>query len=108
MSFRRRKNEDVCCYNCKEYGHYARDCLLPKRTRKEKKTRGVKDKVKRIFWEVMQEEQRSRGVEDKIKRIFWEVMQEINMKPRENQLLSNVRSLQKRVNNLRVEKKKTS
>ena len=39
MSDRRRKDEDVCCYNCKECGHYARDCLLPKRTKKELRTR---------------------------------------------------------------------
>ena len=86
-SERRRKDEDVCCYNCKECGHYARDCLLPKRTRKE---------------------QRSRGVEDEFKRIFWKVMQERNVKPREDPLLSNVRSLQHRVNNLNVDQKKTS
>ena len=36
-SNRRRKEEDVCCYNCKEHGHYARNCRLPKRTRKEQR-----------------------------------------------------------------------
>ena len=39
MSYRRRKDEDVCCYNCKE---------------KEQGSRGVEDKVKSILWEVMQ------------------------------------------------------
>ena len=86
MSYRRRKDEDVCCYNCKECGHYARDFLLPKRTRKE---------------------QRSPRLEDKVKRIFWNVMKERNLKPREDPLLSQVRSLQHRVNNLNVDQKKT-
>ena len=55
MSNKRRKNEDVCCYNCKECRHYARDCRLPKRMRKEQRSLGVEDKVRRIFWEVMKE-----------------------------------------------------
>ena len=87
MSYRRRKDEDVCCYNCKECGHYARDCLLPKRTRKE---------------------QRPWRFEDEVERIFWEVMKERNVKPREDPLLRNVCSLQQRVNNLKVDQKKTS
>ena len=78
MSDRRRKDEDICYYNCKECRHYARDCLLSKRTRKE---------------------QRSQRVECEFKRIFWKVMQEWNVKPREDPLLSNV-------NNLNVNQKK--
>ena len=48
-------DEDVCCYNCKEHGHYSTDCLLPKRMRKEHKSWGVEDEFKRIFWKVMKE-----------------------------------------------------
>ena len=87
MGYRRRKDEDVRCYNCKECGHYARDCLLPKRMRKE---------------------QESWRFEDKVKRILRKVMQERNMKPRGDPLLSNVHSLQHRVNNLNIDQKKTS
>ena len=46
--------------------------------------------------------------EDEIERIFREVMKERNVKPREDPLLRNVRSLQQRVNNLKVDHKKTS
>ena len=87
MSYRRRKDEDIRCYNCKECGHYARDCPIPKRWRNG---------------------QRSGRLEDKVKRIFWKVMRERNMKPREDPLLSQVHSLQHRVNNLNIDKKKTS
>ena len=97
MSVRRRKDEDVRCYNCKECGHYARDCLLPKRTRKEQRSRGVEDEFKRMFWN-----------EDKFKRVCRKILQERSVKPREDPLLSNVRSLQHRVNNLNVDQKKTS
>ena len=61
------------------------NCLLQKRTRKDQR-----------FWRL----------EDKVERIFWKVMQERNVKPREDPLLSNVRSLQHRVNNLKIDKKK--
>ena len=54
MSYRRRKDENVFCYNFNECGHYSRDYLLPKRTRKEQGSCRVKDGVKSIFWEVMQ------------------------------------------------------
>ena len=87
MSDRRRKDEDVCCYNCNECGHYARDCLLPKRRRKK---------------------QESWRFEDENERILRKIMQERNMKPREHPLLSNVRSLQHRVNSLSKDQKKTS
>ena len=39
----RGKAEDVCCYNCNNCRHYSRDCLLPKRTRKEQRPQGVED-----------------------------------------------------------------
>ena len=52
-SYRRGKDEEVCCYNCNECRHYSRDCLLPKRTRKQQRSGGVDDKLKRIFWKVM-------------------------------------------------------
>ena len=35
--------------------HYSRDCLLPKRTRKEQRSQGFKEKFKRIFWKIMKE-----------------------------------------------------
>ena len=96
MSVRRRKDEDDRCYNCKECGHYARDCLLPKRTRKEQRSRGVEDEFKRMFWN-----------EDEFKRVCRKILQERSVKPREDPLLSNVSSLQHRVNNLNVDQKKT-
>ena len=61
-------------------------CLLPKRTRKEHRP-----------WRF----------EDTVERIFWEVMKERNMKPREDLKLRNVSSLQQRVNNLKLDQKKT-
>ena len=86
-SYRRRKDEDVCCYNCNKCGHYSRDCLVPKRMRKEHGSRGVEDKVKSILWEVMQKINRKledfaaeETKEDKVKSILWEVMQKINRK----------------------------
>ena len=97
MSYRRRKDEEVCCYNCNECGHYSRDCLLPKRMRKEQGARGVKDKVKCILWEVMQknnpkpedlaakETKEEQFVSSSIDGVCSE-----NVKPGENHLLSNV------------------
>ena len=41
-------------------------------------------------------------------RIFWKVMQKRNLKQREDHLLSNFCFLQRRVNNLNVDQKKTS
>ena len=96
-SDRRRKDEDVCCYNCKECGHYARDCLLPKRTRKEQRSWGVEDEVKRIFWKVMKENnwkpedfaaketKEEQSVSSSIDGVHNE-----NMKPGENHLVRNV------------------
>ena len=55
MSYRRGKDEDFCCYNCNKCIHYSRDCLLPKRTRKEQRSQGVEDEFKRIFWKVIKE-----------------------------------------------------
>ena len=97
MSVRRRMDEDVRCYNYKECGHYARACLLPKRTRKEQISRGVEDEFKRMFWN-----------EDEFKRVCRKILQERSVKPRENPLLINVCSLQHRVNKLNVDQKKTS
>ena len=102
-SNRRRKEEDVCCYNCKEYGHYARNCRLPKRTRKEQRCPRVKDKVKFTDEE--------KWMIQKIYEGSWEK----KVKPSENKdipekkemktsLLSHIRELQHRVNNLGKEK----
>ena len=45
MSYIRGQKKDVC----------SRDCLLPKRTRKEQRSQVLEENVKRIFWEVMEE-----------------------------------------------------
>ena len=55
--------------NLQRVQHYANDCLLPKRMRKE---------------------QGSWRFEDEVKRIFEEVMKERNVKPREDPLLFKV------------------
>ena len=55
MKYRRGQKEDVCCYNCNERGHSSRDCLLPKRTRKEQRSQIFEVTVKRIFWEGLEE-----------------------------------------------------
>ena len=90
----------------------SRDCLLPKRTRKEQGSWGVEDEFKRIFWKVMKknnwkpegfaakEIKEERFVSSSIDCVHSE-----NVKPGENHLLSNVCSLQHRVNNLSVEKR---
>ena len=99
MKYRRGQRKDVCCYNWTEWWHYSRDCLLPKRTRKE---------------------QRSWGFEVKFKRIFWKVIKENNSKPEDfaaEEILFVVKMwnqekiipfLQNRVNNLNDKKRKTS
>ena len=92
-----KKRKDVCGYNCNECEHYSRDCLLPKRTRKEQRSQGFKEKFKRIFWMIMKEnnwkpkdfaaeeskEERSVSVSSSIhvERMFWKVMKENNWKP---------------------------
>ena len=105
-SYRRGKDEDICCYNCNEWGHYSRDCLLPKKTGKEQRFPGVEDKfkvMKESNWIpedfTAKETKEERSISSSIN---------VNVKPGENNLLSNVSSLQHRVNNLRIEKKKTS
>ena len=103
MKYRRGRRKDVCCYNCNEWGHYSRDCLLPERTRKEQRSQVFEEDIERIFWELMKledfaaeetkEEQsvsssidviHSENVksvlEEDVERIFWKVMKENNWK----------------------------
>ena len=112
------------CWKCNQPGHVrikcpklgkSRDCLLPKRTRKEQGSRGVEDEFKSIFWKVMQKNNwkpedfaaKESKEEQSVSSSFDGVHSE-NVKPGEKHLLSNVRSLQHRVNNLSIEKRKTS
>ena len=53
MKNRRGQRKDVSCYNCNKCGHYSRDRLLPKRTRKEQRSWVFEENVERIFWEVI-------------------------------------------------------
>ena len=78
------QDKDVHCFNCNKYRHLPRHCLLPNRTRKEPVL-----------------------TECKIKKICKKIITE-NVKPGENHLLHDVHSLQHRVNNLRIKKRKTS
>ena len=55
MKYRTGQMKDFCSYNCNKCGHYSRDCLLPKRTRKEQRSRVFEERFKRIFCEVMNE-----------------------------------------------------
>ena len=55
MKYRRGLKKDVCCYNGNECGHYSRDCLPPKRMRKEQRSWVFEETAKRIFGEVMKE-----------------------------------------------------
>ena len=89
--------------------------MLPKRTRKEQRSQRFEDEVKSILWKVMQknnwkpkdfaakETKEEQSVSSSIDGVYSE-----NVEPGENHLLSNVSSLQHRVNNLSVEKRKTS
>ena len=86
MKYRRGQRKRTCCYNCNKCGHYSRDCLLPKRTRKEQRSWVFKEDVERIFWEVMKEnnwkpedfaseetkEERSVSSSINVERIFWD------------------------------------
>ena len=115
MNYKKGKDEDLWSYNCNECRHYFRDCLLPKRKRKEQRSCVVEVKFKRIFWNVMKEKnwkpeafaaketKEERSVSSSIDGVHSE-----NVKPGENCLLHNVFSLQHRVNNLGIEKRKTS
>ena len=108
MKYRREQRKDDCCFNCNECGHFSRDCLLPKRTRKEQRLQVFEKDVERIFWEVMtknnwkpedfaaEEIKEERSVsssinvvhsenvkpvfEEDVESIFWEVMKENNCK----------------------------
>ena len=112
------------CWKCNQPGHVrikcpklgkSTDCLLPKRMRKEQGSQGVEDKFKSIFWKVMQknkwkpadfaakETEEKQSSSSSIDGIHSE-----NVKTGEKHLLSNVYSLQHRVNNLSIEKRKTS
>ena len=64
----------------------SKDCRLPNRTRKDQEPLLTEDKFRKIRKKVITE----------------------NVKPRENHLLHNLRSLQHRVNNLSIEKRKMS
>ena len=83
--------------------------------RKEKGSRGVQDEFKRIFWKVIKENNwkpedfAAKGTKEE-RSVFSSIdgVHSENEKPGENHLLCNVRSLQHRVNNLSVEKKKAS
>ena len=85
-SYRGGQDEDIRCYNCNKYGRCSRDCRLPNRTRKDQEPVLTEDEIRKLCKKVITE----------------------NMKPRENHLLHNVRSLQHGVNNLGIEKRKTS
>ena len=84
MSYRGGQDEDVRCYNCDKYGHCYRDCRLSNRKTKDQEF-----------------------TEDEFRKICKKVITE-NLKPRESRLLHNLCSLQHKVNNLSIEKRKTS
>ena len=115
-NYRRGKDKVVCCYNRNECRrHYSRDCLLPKRARKEQRSRGVEEEFKRIFWKVMKDNNwKPEDFTAKETKEEWSVSSSIdgvhneNVKPGENHLLFSVHSLHHRVNNLSIEKRKTS
>ena len=85
-TYRGGQDEDFHCYNCKKYEHCSRDCRLSNRMRKDQEPVLTEDEFREICKKVMTE----------------------NMKPGEDPLLHNVRSLQHRVNNLCIEKRMTS
>ena len=104
-----RQDEDIHCYNCNKCRHYARDCLLPKRTSKEQRSGRFEDEVKSIFWKVIQKNNwKPKDFEAKEKKEEGSVSSSIDGVHSENHMLSNVRSLQHRVNNLSVEERKAS
>ena len=97
------------CWKCNQPGHVrikcpklgkSRDCLLPKRTRKEQGSRGVEDEFKSIFWNVMQKNNwkpedfaAKETKEEQFISFSIDSVHSENVKPGENQLLSNVCSL---------------
>ena len=89
--------------------------MLPMRTRKEQRYQGVEDKFKRIFWKVMKENNwkpedlaAKETKEEQSVSSGADGVHSENVKPGEKNLLPNVLSLQHRVNNLSIEKKKMS
>ena len=49
-SYKGGQDEDNRCYNCNKCGHYSRDCLLPKRTRKEQRSWVLEETKKGQFF----------------------------------------------------------
>ena len=107
--------KDICCYICNKCGHYSRDCLLPKRTRKEERSRVFKEDVERIFWEEKKENnwkpkdfsaeetKEEHSVSSSINAVHTE-----NVKLGKNHVMNQAQVLQQRVNNLIIEKRKKS
>ena len=105
----------ACCYNCNKCRHYSTDCLLPKRMRKEQRSRGFEEKFQRIFSKIMNENNwKSEDFAAEETKEEWFVSQSINVihsenvKPRENHLLHNLPCLQNRVNILNDKKRNMS
>ena len=90
-------------------------CLLPKRTRKEQRSQVFEEDVERIFWEAMQENnwkpEDFAAEETKEELSVFssiEVVHCENVKPGKIHLMNQVQGLQNRVNNLSIQKRKTS
>ena len=116
MSYRRGQKKDVCCDNCNECGHYSRDCLLPKKMRKEQRSQVLEETFKRIFWEVMDENNwkledltaEETKDEQRVSSSI-DLVHSVNMKPVKNNLMNQSQMLQCRVNNyLSTKKRKMS